>query len=202
MSRATIIAALVIVGSIAGGVRTVGAQPGQTEGALSAGADDRRDRVVSLALPALQGFGGVAVQAEQLLAPRRISVVAGAGMRASAGEDFGSRTLSLSGEVRYWFTGRALWTRLPRRSMVGWFAGARVDAAWTSNRDRLEDRGLGSNLGIALTATGGYRIAIRRRVELTPSLGLGLTTDVDPSGRLPAFTRGTARLGLTVGYMF
>jgi hypothetical protein len=178
------------------------AQPGQSASALSATAAARRDRVVSLALPALQGFGGIAGQAEQLLPERRISLVAGLGVRSSAGEDFGSRTLSLSGEARYWFTGRALWTRLPGRSMVGWFTGGRLDLAWTHTRDRVDDRGIGSNLGVAVTATGGYRIAIRRRVELTPSLGLGLTTEIDPSGRLPAFARGTLRLGLTAGWMF
>ncbi|HUH04716.1 MAG TPA: hypothetical protein VML75_22120 [Kofleriaceae bacterium] len=197
MSRAALI---VVVALLAGTGGVAAAQPGQrvTEATETA----RRDRVVSLALPALQGFGGIAAQAEQLLPERRISLVAGLGVRSSAGEDFGSRTLSLGGEARYWFTGRALWTRLPERSMVGWFTGARLDVAWTDTRDRVEDRDIGSNLGLAVTATSGYRIAIRRRVEVTPSLGLGLTTEIDPTGRLPALVRGTLRLGLTAGWMF
>lgn len=198
MSRATAFLVVVLAGS--GGVAR--AQPGQNGIAVSAAAEPRRDRAVSLALPALQGFGGMAVQAEQLWRERRTSLVAAVGLRSSAGEDFGSRTLSLSGEARYWFTGRALWTRLPRRSMVGWFAGGRLDLGWTHLRDEVDDRGIGSNLGIAVTATGGYRIAIRRRVELTPSAGLGITTEIDPSGRLPAFGRGTLRLGFTAGWMF
>jgi hypothetical protein len=45
-------------------------------------------------------------------------------------------------------------------------------------------------------------LAIERRVEVTPSLGLGVKTEIDASGRLPAWTRGEARLGLTVGWLY
>jgi hypothetical protein len=195
MRRAVMIA--LGLATLAQGGRAL-AQPGQVGASIEA----RRDRVVSLAVPALQGFGGLAVQGEQLLGARRISVVAGIGVRSAAGGDFSSRTVALSGEARYWFTGRALWTRLPQRSMVGWFAGGRLDLAWTGIHDDYDDRALSSNVGVAITATGGYRVALKRRLELTPSMGLGVTTETDPSGRLPAFNRGTLRFGLTLGWMF
>jgi hypothetical protein len=164
--------------------------------------DGRRDRVVSVPLVSLQGLAGVAARYEALVPGRRWSLGAGTGLRAHAGGDYRSMVLSAGGEARYWLSGRAVLSDLPARSMVGWFTGGRLDVAWTRTTDRVEDRSIGDNLALAATATFGYRIAARGRVEITPAVGLGVTSDLDLRGRLSPWTRPVARLGLTVGWMF
>lgn len=177
------------------------AQPATT-GTITATAAPRRDRALSIGLPALQGFGGIAGYYEQLLPGRPWSLVTGGGIRLGARGDFSSITLAAGAEARYWLRGSAIWCDAPPRSMVGWFAGGRVDLAWTHTHDDVADRSLGNNLGVAVTGTFGYRFLIRGRVELTPLVGLGVTRETDLGGRLPGFTRGTARVGLTLGWMF
>jgi len=179
-------------------------QPAATAppGAVTATAAPRRDRALSIGLPALQGLGGLAGYYEQLLPGRRWSLVTGGAVRAGARGDFSSITLAAGAEARYWLRGSAIWCDAPPRSMVGWFAGGRVDLAWTHTRDDTDDRSLGNNLGVAVTGTFGYRFLIRNRVELTPMVGLGVTRETDLGGRLPGFTRGTARMGLTLGWFF
>lgn len=163
----------------------------------------RRDRAISVGLWSLSGFAGLQAQYEAPLPIRpRWSWIAGGGVRFAARSDYGSRTLAVGAEARYWITGRTVWARLPARSPAGWFAGARLDLAWTRTRDKVADAAIGDNLSTALTATGGYRFVIKRKVELTPMVGLGLTRETDLEGRLGGWTRGTGRLGMTLGWMF
>ena len=157
---------------------------------------------VSLPLLSLAGGGGIGVQLEQQLRDPRFSVAVAFGARRNAGGDYSSLATSVSVEARYWLKGRALWCDLPARSMVGWFLGARADVARTRTRDTIEDRGIGASLSFAETLTVGYRFAVKRRLEISPSAGLGAITEVDTTGRLPAWTRGEARMGVTVGWMF
>jgi len=158
--------------------------------------------VVSLPLLSLSGAGGIGVQLEQQLDRPRWSVAVGLAVRSNAGGDYSSLATTLSAEARYWLKGRAVWCDLPARSPVGWFVGARLDVTRTRTRDDVEDRALGSSLSFAETATFGYRFAVKRRLEITPSLGLGAKTEVDTSGRLPSWTRAEARIGLAVGWFF
>ena len=157
---------------------------------------------LSLPLLSLAGAAGLGIQYERQLDARRWSLAVAVAARENAGGDYESLATSASIELRYWLQGRAVWSDLPARSMAGWFAGARFDTAWIRTRDELEDRSLGSAVGFAETATFGYRFAVRRRVEITPSIGLGVKTEVDASGRLPAWTRGDARLGVTLGWLY
>lgn len=162
----------------------------------------RRDQSISVGLWSLQGLAGAHAQYERLTAARRWSWIAGGGLRFNAGGDYGSSTLAAGGELRYWFKGTTLWATTAPRSMVGIYLGGRVDLAWTHTRDTYSGRAIGDNLAIAATLTCGYRFLIRQRVELTPMVGLGTTREIDLRGRLPSWRRGTARVGMTVGYMF
>lgn len=158
--------------------------------------------VVSLPLLSLAGAAGIGVQLEQKLAAPRWSVAVALAARGNAGGDYSSLATTVSAEARYWLRGRAIWSDLPAGSAVGWFAGARLDVTRVRTRDTIDDRALGASLGFAETLTLGYRFAVKGRVAITPSIGLGVKSEVDTSGRLPSWTRGDARIGLTLGWLF
>lgn len=169
----------------------------------ASGADlPRRDHAVSVGLWSLLGLAGVQVQYEQLTGQRRWSWIAGGGFRVSAGGDYRSFLLAAGGEVRYWLRGKALWASAPPRSMIGIYVGARTDVAWTRTSDEVVGRAIGDNLALAVTVTSGYRFLIKRRVEVTPMVGIGVNRDIDLRDRLPSTQRGLFRLGMTAGWLF
>jgi hypothetical protein len=56
---------------------------------------------------------------------------------------------------------------------------------------------------VAESLSMGVRVVIAGRFEITPSYGIGIRTEFDPSGRLAPWTRPELlRLGLTAGVMF
>lgn len=174
-------------------------------GRAAADTEVRREsprHVVSVPLLSLAGAAGIGVQLEQKLAAPRWSIAVALAARGNAGGDYSSLATTISVEARYWLRGHAVWCDLPARSAVGWFAGARLDMTRVRTRDTIDDRSLGSSLGFAEALTLGYRFAVKRRVEITPSIGLGVKSEVDTSGRLPSWTRGDGRIGLTLGWLF
>ena len=106
------------------------------------------------------------------------------------------------GEARFWLHGRAPFSRPGRRAMVGPYLGARVELSRTGLRDHVRDRHAGTSVTVAEGLLFGYRFSFRRVVEVTPSLGVIVKTEWDPSGRLAAWTTGTAVVGLTAGVLF
>jgi len=179
-----------------------GAAVSYAEAPLTVADTARKDRAVSVGLWSVQGLAGIQAQYETLLDNRRWSWIAGGGFRFNAGGDYSSSTLAAGGELRWWILGRAVWAKAPPRSMLGWYLGARVDAAWTRTHDDTVARTIGQNLAIAITGTAGYRFLIKGKVELTPMVGLGATREIDLRGRLPAWRRATGRIGMTVGWMW
>jgi hypothetical protein len=153
---------------------------------------------LSVELPSLTA-AGLSVQYENFTLPDRWSFAGSVGARSAAQDDYGSLTLSAGAEARYWARGRALGSNL-RRSMIGPFVSARVDMARTSMS--MEGRAMGSALTLTEMFSAGYRFAAWRGLELTPHAGIGVRTEIDGNGRLPAWTRGTASLGITAGWMF
>ena len=196
VALATGLLALAAAGPVAAG--SPAAAPAATVTALR----EPPRNALSLPLLSLSGLAGVGLQYEHQLEARRFSVAVALAARGNAGGDYRSLATSASIELRYWLKGRAVWCHLPRRAMVGWFAGARLDASRTTTHDRVEDRDLSASQAFAETLTFGYRFAIRGRVELTPSLGFGLRSEIDTSGRLPSWTRSTFTLGFTAGWLF
>jgi hypothetical protein len=159
---------------------------------------DRPRHAVSMELPSLTTTG-VNVQYENFTLPDRWSFAGSLGARSAAEDDYGSLTLSAGVEARYWARGRSIGSSLSG-SMIGPFISARVDMAHT--RMNMEERAIGSALTLTEMLSIGYRLAAWRGLEITPHTGIGLRTEIDGSGRLPAWTRATASLGLTAGWMF
>lgn len=153
---------------------------------------------ISVQLPSLNA-SGMNLQYERFALPDAWSLAAGLGLRSTAGGDYDSMSMSAGAEIRYWFTGRAFRSSL-RHAMVGPFAAARFDMGRTTTS--MDERTIGTMLTLTETLSLGYRFAMWQRVELTPSLGLALRTDIDRHGSLPTATRGTPTLGLTLGWMY
>ena len=62
---------------------------------------------------------------------------------------------------------------------------------------------LGSLVVLSESLTFGVRVVAFHRVEMTPSFGIGTRSEIDPSGRLAAYTRPEwLRAGITVGVVF
>lgn len=198
MRRALILAVLIAVPSVA----AADGAPGDTA-ALGAEVDEAPARnAVSLPLFSMKGFGGIGVQYERFALPDRWSLAGSVAARSNVGGDYDSLGLGLGFEARYWLKGRTLWAKLPARSMVGWYLGARIDVGWTRTVDEVRDSTVGSGLAIAETGFIGYRFVIKERVEITPALGISVRTELDLHGRLPAWTRGGMATAITVGWMY
>lgn len=159
---------------------------------------DSPEHAVSLQLMSLSS-AGVTAQYERAAGLDSWSIAASLGARGTAAGDYSSVAVSAGAELRYWFTGRAVGSDL-ERAMIGPFTGARIDIGHTTTR--MDGRTIGSTVTLAETLVLGYRFACWERLELTPTLGLGLHTDVERRGPLPASTRATVRLGLTMGWMY
>lgn len=159
---------------------------------------------VSLSIPAVDGLRGIGATYERFLPRYKISVAGLADIRQTATGDYGAVSAGIGGELRwYWRAHRKAWlSRLPAGSMAGWFLGTRLEIAFGATHDRVDDRWLGESLDIGASGLVGYRIAPWRKLEITPTLGLGQRYQIDLSGRLPSYRRGTAFVGLSVGWLF
>lgn len=158
---------------------------------------------VSIALPSLDGLRGVQVGYERFSPARRISLGASVQLREAAVGDYTGVRAGVGAELRwYWRDVKPWLSGQPRGSMTGWFVGGRLDVAVDGTRDAVDDRWLGTMLGIGATGHVGYRIAPWRGLEITPTAGLLWRREIDLSGRLPAWSRGGIAAGLSVGWMF
>jgi hypothetical protein len=148
----------------------------------------------------LSGFSerGLIIDGERDLPALHISIDAGLVLRASATGDYSSRTLGIGGEVRYWFKRRAIWTRAPRGSAIGWYAGGRIDLARTSLE--MDGASLGRERQFATSLLFGYRFAPWRGLEVRPYTGLAIRREWDASNRVAAWTKAGLVLGFAVGW--
>lgn len=144
---------------------------------------------------------GVALQYERLVAPPRFSLAGSLGYRGSGGSDFDVVEGTAGTEGRYWLWGKDGFSRFDERGMLGPFIGFRFDFGYTNVSQG--ERSVGESLRFAEAVQLGARVAIAHRIEITPSVGMGLRHEVDPSGRLAAWTRfELIRFGLTAGVLF
>ena len=144
---------------------------------------------------------GVAVQYERFMR-RRWSVVAGPAVRFGAGGDYSSFHAGLGAEVRYWILGEAPLDDWARPAMVGPFVAARLDLSWMTLSNDVQNRTIGSLVTLAEGAWLGYRLTAFEHVELSLLLGGVVRHEIDPAGRLAAYTRPALGFGLTLGWMF
>jgi hypothetical protein len=142
---------------------------------------------------------GIDVEAEQDLPRAHVSVAGSVALRSTAGGDYDSTTTGVGAEVRYWLRRRAIWTKRPRGSAIGWYVAARLDVAHTSLRDGM-DESLGAMNTFGTAALIGYRFAPWRGLEVRPYVGLA--THTDTGGGLPAWTRPSMSYGLSLGWTF
>ena len=85
--------------------------------------------------------------------------------------------------------------------MIGPYLGARTELGLIHVSDAQHS--LGSTMAFAESISIGARVAEFGRDEMTPSFGMGLRTEVDPSGRLAPWTRPEwIRMGITAGVLF
>jgi hypothetical protein len=134
---------------------------------------------------------GVTLQYEREV-ERRMSLALSLSHRWSGGDDFDTSENGSGLEGRFWFLGHG---------MIGPYAGLRFDYSLT--RVSEGDRFLGSSMNFAQSLTGGARIVFVHRIEVTPSLSLGLREQFDPRGRLePLVHFDFIRFGATAGFMF
>lgn len=144
---------------------------------------------------------GVAFQYERFVAPPWVSLVAIGGFRRSGGQDFDTLEGDLGIEGRLWVYGKAPFSRYAERAMVGPYFGARQEFGYVHVSDTTHS--LGSLVVLSESLTFGVRVVAFHRVEMTPSFGIGMRSEIDPSGRLAAYTRPEwLRAGVTVGVVF
>lgn len=144
---------------------------------------------------------GIAVQYERFM-KERFSLAIGPAIRSGAGGDFSSLHLSLGGEVRYWIFGDGPFDDWSAPAMSGPFVAVRLDVAWMSLTDEVQDRTVGSMVTFAESAWLGYRMTAWKRVEASVLVGYVVRQEIDPAARLAAYARGAIGLGITVGWMF
>ena len=169
--------------------------------ASSARADDAADtKLAATAQPyhhaisvqlATIGTAAIAIVGEHDLRWNKLSVAVALGARTGAHGDYDSRTLGAGVEVRRWL-------RRPT-TMRGWYVAARTDVAATRIEDMVEHRSVGSLVTWSVGAAGGYRFVIADRVEITPSVGMGVVVE---GGMMPTTSRVAGMLGLTAGVVF
>ncbi|MCL4227146.1 MAG: hypothetical protein KJZ91_22015 [Myxococcales bacterium] len=154
---------------------------------------------VWIALPSVDGLAGLEVGAERALRPRTAVALAVSVRRTAAG-DYDALRLGVAGEYRWYWRGRARWSRIPGLDRTGWFVGGRVDLS--TARLSLGDRHLGTTLVAGARAEVGYRLTPWRRLALTAMVGLGASVERDAAGRLPAQGHPALGVGLDAGWMF
>lgn len=157
----------------------------------------------ALTVPLVALFNsGFALEYERFFAPPHFSLVTAAGLRSSGGRTLDVLEASFGLEGRLWIWGKGPFSRYDGRAMVGPYLGLRFDygasRVWTES-----GRGLGSAVRFGEALTFGVRLTVARHVHVTPSVGFGVRTEIDPSGRLAPLTSFEAlRMGLAVGALF
>lgn len=144
---------------------------------------------------------GIAVDYERFL-KERWSLAVGPAVRFGAGGDYSSLHLGAGGEVRYWILGHAPFDDWTGRAMVGPFVSVRLDLAWVTLSNDVQNRTVGSFFTFAESAWLGYRVSAWKRLEISLLAGYAVRHEIDPSGRLAAYRRGAVGLGGTLGWMF
>lgn len=150
------------------------------------------------------------LQGERYLPGAAWSVAAGGGVRLPAGGDFRGLQLSAGLEVRRWLWRGWRWTERDGEPLGGLFVGGRLDAGWV-RLVTAERREVGQSVRLTPALHAGYRALPFgglpfaglpfAGLEVTPTAGLGLTTDLDVRPAAPARPRLHALLGLTVGWL-
>ena len=160
------------------------------------------NNAISIAIPSVDGFRGLAVGYERFVPERDLSLVLSVQGRESASGDYTGVRAGVGAELRwYWRSDRKAWlSRQPAGSMAGWYTAGRIDVSIDATRDRVDDRWLGTAVELGAMASLGYRIAPWRGLEITPSFGAGWRREF--SSRLPDWSRGTLAIGLTAGWLF
>lgn len=136
---------------------------------------------------------GLVLQYERMIVPR-VSVVAGAGARFAARDDFSSETWLGKGEGRYWLKRDA--------GMTGAYFGFQQTVSRTSLESRRYDRSIGAYWQVEESIRFGYRFVIFGFQEITPSLGLSMVHELDERGILAPVTQATGGMSLSIGWMF
>lgn len=157
---------------------------------------------VSIAIPSLDGFRGITASFERFVPRRSLGLAVSGQLRESATGDYTGVRTGAGAELHwYWRADRHAWlSRQPVGSMTGWFTGGRIELALDATRDRVADRWLDTAFEVGAAGLLGYRIAPWRGLEITPSLDAGWRHEF--ARRLPGWTRPTAGVGLSVGWMF
>jgi hypothetical protein len=171
-------------------------------GPASAGEPPRPvpENTLSLSLFALSS-GGLAAQYERFVLPPRLSFATSLAVRRSGGRDFDVLDTAFGAEGRFWLSGRAPFGAFAGPAMVGPYLSVRVDYGIVSVSD--DRHVLGATHTVAEAFTFGYRFSIAGVVHVTPSVGVGVRTELDPTGRLAPWTRAElVRLGLSAGVMW
>ncbi len=132
----------------------------------------------------------VTVEVDHDLGRRKLSVAAGAGVRAAALGDYSAWTYGAGVELRRW----------RRQPMRGWYGGLGVGLAATRTTNEMDDRALGTTWTASTTLSLGYRFLLLRTVELTPSAGAAIV--VERGAMSPTTARGAGIVGLTAGVTF
>lgn len=149
-----------------------------------------------LSIPSIDGAAGAELGVERAIAPR-LAIAVQLGARKSATGDYDGLTFNAGAELRWYWRGHGGWRQPAGTDRVGWFIGARIDAARTSLT--MDDRDLGALWTLGTGIELGYR--------LTPWRGLAVTGLVTAEQRVelgdaPAWRQGTIGVGLEVGWMF
>lgn len=143
----------------------------------------------------------IAAEYERFLG-HRFGAVVGPSLRWGAGGDYSSFQMGLGGELRWWILGTAPFDDWSARAMVGPFLALRLDLAWMTLSNDVQDRHVGSMLTIAESLWLGYRVSAWKRLEISALLGYAVRHEIDPDGRLAGYRRGAVGLGLTIGWLF
>jgi hypothetical protein len=167
--------------------------------ALATGARADTPRTTISIEPRAFAAHGLALELERDLPAQRISVVGAASLRATASGDYHSTSAGVGAEVRYCRRRKAIWTRRPAGSAIGWYVAARLDLERTSLRDGM-DESVGAMSTIAGAALVGYRFAPWRGLEIRPYAGLAGHTDT--GGGLPSWHRASIGYGVSLGWTF
>lgn len=146
---------------------------------------------ISLAMPSLDTGRGLDASYEHWFASKDLTLSGSAMFRESA-----------TGDYTGWRGGAGVEVRMYRHHITGWFAGGGFYAATDFTHDHADGRWIDPTLELGLTVRGGYRWVPWRQLAITPSAGFATHHDIDLGGRLPAWTRGGAVVGLEVGWLF
>jgi hypothetical protein len=144
-------------------------------------------------LPLAFRRAGFSAQYERQLVSKPYSMAGALGMRFGAREPLRSPQYSLGVELKRWRS-LAFWKEKGALYGVGRFdiGVARL----------LGESKIGSSLLMESHFGFGYRRVIAEKIEVSAASTMGIRTDIDRSGLLPAQFTGTIGFWLSVGYLF